>query len=249
MTAGDLALFALAGLLGGAVNALAGGAKLFVFPMLLASGLPPIVANATATIALWPAQAPAAWAYRRRLGRDARALAGRLLPALAGAVCGALALIVSSEAAFVAIVPFFLVAAVVTVALGNRVGMLAARYLPRRRMAAVSGVLMFVAGFYGGYFGAGLGFLLVAALLAAGLPGIQDANAEKNLLAFLINTAAAVPLLLSGLVDGVAAAGVIVGGVAGGYLGARFAQLLPELTMRIVIAGLGFVLTMAFLFG
>jgi uncharacterized membrane protein YfcA len=248
VTGAELALFLVAGVVGGVVNSLAGGAKLFVFPILLASGLPPIAANATGTVALWPAQLPAVWINRARLSGEGRALLRRMWPALIGALVGAGLLIVSSERAFLLAIPFVLVAAVGIIALGNRTATLAARLLPPRDRGAAAGILMFVTGIYGGFFGAGMGFLLIAVLTLAGVASIHTANAEKNALATAINTTAVVPLLLSGLAHLPAAGVVLVGGLAGGYLGGLLAGRLPEAPMRIAIALLGLVLTLSFLF-
>jgi len=247
MTAG-LWLFVGAGIVGGLVNAAAGGAKLFVFPLLLATGLPPVVANATGTVALWPAQLPAAWVYRHELMADARRLVLRMLPALAGAFLGALLLIASPEEAFVAVIPVLLVLAVGAILLGPRAADLMRRAFPGRRLEAAAGLLLFGCGLYGGYFGAGLGFMLLAVLSAAGGESLGRANAAKNLFAFSLNTVAIVPLALSGLVDWLAAAGVLAGGVAGGYLGATLTRRLPEGLLRIGVATLGLALTLSFLF-
>lgn len=248
MTGSELALFLAAGVVGGMVNSLAGGAKLFVFPLLLASGLPPIVANATGTVALWPALVPAIWIDRHRFVGQGHDLLRRMWPALIGALVGAGLLIVSSERVFLVAIPFVLVAAVGIIALGNRTATLAARYLPSRRRAGAAGILMFATGIYGGFFGAGMGFLLIAVLTLAGVASIQSANAEKNILSTAVNTTAVVPLLLSGLVHLPAAAVVLIGGLAGGYVGGLLAGRLPEGPMRVIIALLGMVLTLSFLF-
>jgi uncharacterized membrane protein YfcA len=248
MTLSEAALFLAAGVIGGVVNSLAGGAKLFVFPILLASGLPPIVANATGTVALWPAQLPAAWLHRGHILAEGRAFLWRMSPALVGALAGAALLINASERAFLAVIPFVLVAAVAIIILGNRTATLAARVLPARYRGAASGVLMFVTGLYGGFFGAGMGFLLIAVLTLAGVASIHAANAEKNALATAINTTAVVPLLASGLVHLPAAGVVLLGGLLGGTLGGRVSGRLPEVPMRVGIAVLGLVLTLSFLF-
>ena len=243
----EFLLFLAAGLVGGAVNAAAGGAKLFVFPMLLASGLPPLTANATGTVALWPAQLPAAWVYRRELAAEGKALGRRAWPVLLGAVAGALALINSSEAAFVAIVPFCLALAVGAIAIGDRLPRLVARVAPGGAGALLTGGLLFLCGVYGGYFGAGMGFMLLAVLTLSGVSDMQHANAQKNLLAFAINSAAVVPLALSGLADWLAAAGVLAGGLAGGYVGAHLTRLVPPRPLRYAVAALGVTLTISFL--
>lgn len=246
MTA-QLWLFVAAGVLGGAVNSAAGGAKLFVFPMLIAAGLPPLAANATSTVCMWPAQLPALLIYRRDLGADARALLRQMAPALVGGLCGALALIMSSEAAFLAAIPALLAISVIAIVLGKRLTALMQRAFPGDRLKSAAGALLFGAGFYGGYFGAGLGFMLIAVLSAAGGAGLHQANATKNLFAFCINSAAVIPLALSGLVDWVAAAGVLIGGMLGGYLGARLIRRIPEKLLRGGVAALGVVLTASFL--
>jgi hypothetical protein len=243
----EFALFVLAGVAGGAVNAMAGGAKLFVFPMLLAAGLPPLSANATGTVALWPALLPAAWVLRRDLIGRGRRLFWQMLPALAGALAGALALIVSSEAAFLAAIPFLLGLAVASIAGGNRLVEALRRLVSPGRLRAATGVLLFAVGFYGGYFGAGLGFMLIAVLSVAGGFGIREANANKALFATAINTTAVVPLAFSGLVDWRAMIGVLLGGLLGGYLGARLTLRVPEQIMRAAVALLGVVLTVSYL--
>ena len=244
---GELLLFVFAGFIGGAVNAAAGGAKLFVFPMLLASGLPPLMANATGTVALWPAHLPAVWVYRRELAVEGRRLARRAWPVLLGALGGALALIASPEAAFVAIVPFCLALAVAAIVLGDRLPRMVARWMPGGAGGALVGTLLFLCGVYGGYFGAGMGFMLLAVLTLAGSADLQHANAQKNLLAVAINTTAVLPLSLSGLVDWVAAAGVLAGGLAGGYVGADLTRRIPVRPFRIGVATLGVILTLSFL--
>jgi len=245
----EILLFLVVGLVGGAVNTLAGGAKLFVFPMLVASGLPPVAANATATVGVWPAQLPAALVYRRELIAQGRKLALRLIPALAGALIGAVLLINSSERAFTAIVPGLLVLAVAAILAGPRAADALRWLVPAHRIAAATGTLLFLCGLYGGYFGAGLGFMLIAVLSASDRGPIGEANAAKNLIAIAMNTTAVIPLSISGLVDWTAAAAVVAGGLAGGYLGARLTRVLPARPMRIAVAGLGVVLTLSFLFG
>jgi len=178
---GEILIFLAAGLLGGAVNSAAGGAKLFVFPLLLASGLPPIAANVTQGVALWPAQLPAVWVYRSELLRDARALGRQMVPALAGALAGALIMVNSSDEAFVAVVPLLLAVAVVAIVLGPRTTDLMRWAFPGRKLGIATAVLLGAIGFYGGFFGAGMGFMLLAVLSAAtgeGVPAVVAAITE-----------------------------------------------------------------------
>lgn len=242
----QIALFLAAGLLGGIVNAAAGGAKLFVFPMLLAAGLPPLAANATGTAAVWPSQLPAVWVFRHQLRENIGGLMRQMVPALAGAFCGAMALIWSSEAAFLAIIPALLIIAVGAILLGNRLAEIAKVLFPGNRLKSLTSVLLFATGIYGGYFGAGYGFIMLAVLSVGGL-GLRQANANKNLFAFCMNTIAVIPLAFSGLIDWVAAGTVLIGSLIGGYLGARMSQAVPEKYMRAGVAGLGVILTASFL--
>ena len=166
---------------------------------------------------------------------------------LVGALTGALALIASTHAAFVSVVPFCLALAVAAILLGNRLPALVARWIPGGASGVLTGTLLFLCGVYGGYFGAGLGFMLLAVLTLAGVPDMQEANAQKNLLAFFINSTAVVPLALSGLVDWLAAAGVLAGGLVGGYFGASLTRLVPARPFRWAVGLVGVALTVSFL--
>ncbi len=243
----EILIFLLAGLVGGAVNAAAGGAKLFVFPMLLATGLPPIAANVTQGVALWPAQLPAVWVYRREIAAEARALALQMVPALVGALAGALVMVNSSNEVFVKIVPGLLVISVVAIVLGPKTTDFMRWAFPGERLKAATGVLLAAIGFYGGFFGAGMGFMLLAVLSASAGRSVAHVNGAKNLVAASIQSVAVVPMMLSGLVDWVAALCVLIGGLAGGYIGASLTRRLPEKLVRIGVAVLGVVLTMSFL--
>ncbi|UMA64397.1 sulfite exporter TauE/SafE family protein [Roseivivax marinus] len=240
-------LFLSVGVLGGAVNAAAGGAKLFVFPMLVASGIPPISANATATVALWPAQLPAAWVYRTELKDGLSRLMLRLLPALLGGLLGALTLISSSEEAFLAVVPALLILAVTAIALGPRSADLLRKVFAGRGLSIITAILLFACGFYGGYFGAGLGFMLLAVLSVSDALTLSRVNGAKNVIAAAINTIAVIPLSVSGLVDWHAAGAVLLGGLMGGYVGATMTRRAPERPMRIAVSVLGLILAISFL--
>lgn len=243
----EILIFLAAGLVGGAVNGAAGGAKLFVFPLLLASGLPPIAANVTQGVALWPPQLLAASVYRKELVRDARALGVQMLPALAGALAGAVIMVNASDEAFLRVVPLLLAIAVLAIVLGPRTTDLMRWAFPGERMGLATGVLLGAIGFYGGFFGAGMGFMLLAVLSASAGVGIGQVNGAKNLMAFAIQSVAVGPMILSGLVDWVAAGCVLVGGLAGGWIGATLVRALPERAVRYGVAALGVVLTMSFL--
>lgn len=240
-------LYLAAGLVGGAVNAAAGGAKLFVFPMLLATGLPPIAANVTQGVALWPAQLPAVWVYRRELAGELGRLWRQMIPALAGALLGAVIMVNSTDEAFLAVVPILLIIAVAAIILGPRTTDFMHWAFPGRRLDLVVGVLLAAIGVYAGFFGAGMGFMLLAVLSVSSGAGVSHVNGAKNLFAFGIQSVAVVPMMLSGLVDWVAAICVLSGGIVGGYVGASITRRLPDVWVRIGVALLGLVLTMSFL--
>jgi uncharacterized membrane protein YfcA len=235
----DTALFLFAGLVGGLTNAMAGGAKLFVFPMLLASGLPPVVANGTATVALWPAQIVASAASRKELAAVLGSLWGAMAAALLGGVAGALLLLWIGNDGFMRAVPFLLVIATSTIALGQRVRLLVPRGLDLSPNSLGAFLLMFLIALYGGFFGAGLGFMLIAALIISGGDRLVAVNAAKNLLAAAINTVAVIPLALGGIVAWDAALLVLAGGMVGGLAGARLISVVPEATIRVGMTGAG----------
>ncbi|MBT6366222.1 MAG: sulfite exporter TauE/SafE family protein [Bacteroidetes bacterium] len=243
----QIALFIFAGFAGGAVNAVAGGAKLFVFPMLLAAGMPPLVANATGTIALWPALIPAAWILRVDLAKKFRTQLKLVIPALLGALCGAFSLIWSTESLFLITIPFLLILALGAILLGDRAVDITRRFFPADRLKSVTGILLFAIGFYGGYFGAGMGFMLIAVLSVASGLNIRQANASKILFAFCINLTAVIPLTFSGLVDWTAAGSVLIGGLLGGYFGAKLTRVVSQKTLRLAILALGVILIFSFL--
>lgn len=241
-------LFLAAGFAGGAINAAAGGAKLFVFPMLLAAGLPPVAANATATAGLWPGQAMSSLAYRRQLvALLPEAVLGFVI-VLVGGLAGALLLLASGDALFMTAIPPLIAVATLTIAFGRRIVL----WLPKdatgggfRKPAAIA--VLFLTAVYGGYFGAGMGFMLLAANTLAGHAQLSEANGLKNAMAFAINSIAMVPLALSGLIDWRAAAMVIIGGLVGGYAGGRLAQTVPDRYVRGLVVVIGAVLTLYYL--
>lgn len=244
----DLLLFLAAGFVGGAVNVAAGGAKLFVFPILLSTGMAPLAANATGTLALWPAQVPGILVFRKSLPASPGMLATDAAFAGLGAILGVFALIGFGEATFVELVPLFLIVAVSAILFGDWLAKWSRQLAESAGGPWLARAIFLTCGVYAGYFGAGLGFMLLAAVFLAGDSGIHAANARKNLLAVAANTAAVIPLSLSGLVVWPAAISVFLGGIAGGYVGARIIRLLPARLLKWTVALLGTGLTLVYLF-
>lgn len=243
----DILIFLAAGVVGGAVNAAAGGAKLFVFPMLLATGLSPLAANVTQGVALWPAQLPAVWVYRKEVAREFKALMIQALPGIVGALAGSLTMVNSSNEGFIRVVPVLLIIAVGTIILGPRTTALMQWAFPGKRLKAATAFLLLLIGFYGGFFGAGLGFMLLAVLSASTGSGLGQVNGAKNVLSAAIQSVAVIPMMFSGLVDWLAAGCVLTGGLFGGYIGASLVKRLPDTAVRVGVAVLGLVLTVSFL--
>ena len=236
----------LAGLLAGVSNAVAGGGAFFTFPVFLAAGLPPIVANASNCIAVWPANALAVVGYRNVLRKHARGIGKSILIALLGGGLGAGTLIFTGNTAFVKLIPFLLLFATLIFAFGSRISGMIASYTRNQsvtRPGPVTRCLVFIVAFYGGYFGAGLGVMLMAGLRMLGVHDIQANNALKNLLAVAATSVALVIFTFSGIVAWPYALTAFTGAVIGGLIGARIAQWLPAVYFRGVIIVIGMFLS------
>ncbi len=247
MTLAQIILLFTAGLAGGTVNAIAGGATFFTFPAMLAVGLPPVVANASNTVALWPASLTAALAERKELWANRDMAKTFLVIAMVGGLVGALLLLITSNEAFKVLVPFLLLLATVVFAGSGRL----LKWLRRRAPAptqprlnhpAILATIGFCA-VYGGYFGAGIGIMMMAGLTLAGIEQLHLANALKNLLAAAINGVAVVVFVVSGIVDWPSALVMLAGALCGGFMGARVARRIPAQVLRTVVITVGSLLT------
>ncbi len=240
MSAGEVVGIALAGLAAGAINALVGSGTLITFPVLLAFGYAPVTANVTNTVGLAPGNASGAIGYRRELaGQRARALRLGSM-SLAGGITGAVLLLVLPASAFKAIVPVFIALALVLVLLQPwLVRMLARREINLEQGIVVVPAAVYLAGVYGGYFGAAQGILLLGILGAALAQDLQRTNALKNVLVGLVNGVAAVYFALAAHVDWGPAAIIAGGSIVGAQLGARYGRRLPSNALRAVIVAVG----------
>lgn len=238
--AGLAVLFA-ASVLAGAMNSLAGGGSFVTFAALLLSGLDPRAANVTSTIALFPGQAVSGWAGRS-LSRGTATLP---LPALCavsllGGAVGAGLLLATPTGFFARVVPWLVLFATVVFAWGSFVRKPSPN--GRRIGRTATSIVQFAISVYGGYFGGGIGFLMLAALTAAGL-AVRAAGATKNLLAGVINASAVIVFLLSPDVRWDAAANIGVAAVLGGLAGVWALQRVPERLLRGAIVAVGAALT------
>ncbi|MDI9848215.1 sulfite exporter TauE/SafE family protein [Rhodoblastus sp. 17X3] len=237
----------LAGFGAGFINALAGGGSFLTFPSLIAAGLPAIDANATSTIALFPAQVATTFAYRSGLKKsleDPR-IDGKMLAiiSLVGGFLGAVLLLATPEQFFERAVPFLLLGATLVFALG----MVMPQHAEKQLLSA-TGVLVaqcFVA-IYGGYFGGGIGILMLAALTLYGLKDIVLMNSLKMLLATLMNATATGVFLFSGRIHWLEAIILSAGSIAGGFAGAHAGSRIPPLYVRLFVIFIGFALSLHF---
>jgi uncharacterized membrane protein YfcA len=243
MSMPEVLAIAAAGMAAGALNAVVGSGTLVTFPVLLGFGYAPVTANVSNTVGLVAGGVAGAVGYRRELeGQRQRTL--RFATASAsGAVTGAVLLLVLPAAAFRTIVPAFIALALVSIVLQPRLARRLAHRQPdeHRQGTGLAWLGVFVAGIYGGYFGAAQGILLVAILGLALPDGLQRVNALKNVLSLLVNLVAAVIFVFLADVAWAPAAAIAGGSILGGMLGARYGRRLPQPVLRGVIVMVGIV--------
>ena len=242
MTFSDGAFLAVASVGAGVVNAIAGGGTLLTFPALLAV-LPAgpaaaVTANATNTLALWAGQLSSAFAYRKHLAEERQRAIALAVPSLVGGVVGSALVLWLPDRVFAAVVPWLIVVACVLLALQGPIKRGLAR-VPGTDHPAALWVVQLLISVYGGYFGAAMGILMLAAMSVLLPSSGQHANALNVLLSFLTNGSAAVLFLLSGHVDVQLAVLLAVANLVGGWVGAHLAQRLPPVGMRAVAIGVG----------
>ena len=240
MDPSSLILAALAAVVGGAVNSIAGGGTLITFPAIVALGVSPLTANVTNTMALWPGAVSGLWGYRGQLTGMGPWLLKFSLPSAAGGLAGGWLLLVTGQERFTAIVPFLVLGATGLFALQGTIrGWLNRHGTEPDVPLPVFVVLQFLVGVYGGYFGAGIGILMLAVLGLVGLTDIHRMNAVKVWGALLINLVAAALFASRGVVLWPLAVVMAMGAMVGGYLGSRWAQRLEPALVRRVVIGVG----------
>ena len=232
----------LSALAAGALNALAGGGTLLTFPTLL-TVVAPVVANATSTVALVPGSLAGAWGYRREVRRTHRWMVVLLLPSLLGGVTGSLLVTRLPPRYFSMLVPWLvLLAALLFLAQPLVLRLIGGRHKEPPSGRTVVGVVVFqfFVAVYGGYFGAGIGILMLSALGLMGLADIHEMNAVKSVLAAIINGVSVIIFVLEGQVDYWYAGQMALAAVVGGYLGARVARRMNPAFVRWIAIGIGF---------
>jgi len=245
MEPGMALLLAGAGLIGGIANAIAGGATLITFPAMMAAGLPPMMANASNAVAVTPGHALAGFADREKLPPLAGLFGWSLLTTLIGGVIGGILLLVTPERVFSNLVPVLIGGATIIFGFAPQIQALAARF--RIGQGASTGpVAIGVASIYGGYFGGGLGVILMAVLGVTTTNDLRTNNAIKNILASVVSFATMVIFIAQGLIGWTETLIMLVGTVSGGFLGGRLIRILPAWAIRNVVIVAGAVLTLVY---
>lgn len=237
-----------AAFLAGAVNAVAGGGSLISFPALVWLGLPSITANATNTVAVWPGSAGSMWGYRRELKTIHRRMYLLVVPSLVGGFAGALLLRLTPGRLFDQLVPLLILFATVLFMLQGPVQRLFNQSTPEHRggrWLAGAALFQLLVGIYGGYFGAGIGILMLASLSILGHDDIHQMNGFKNLLATFVNGIAAVYFIAMGMVSWPDATVMAGGAILGGIGGAGVARRLGQKTVRRIVVAVGFAMAAA----
>ena len=233
----QLGLVALAGLAAGLVNAIAGGGTLLSFPALTAIGVPAIAANVTNTVALWPGMVGGIVAQRRDFDGQARRLWILLPIGALGGIAGGILLLYTGERAFRVVVPYLILAAAALLAAQDRLRAWLIRHPHHDRAGSALQLALPVAAgaVYGGYFGAGLGVVLLAVLGLVLDDSLTRLNAMKQAIALAANLAAAIFFVGSGEVDWPIAAVMAAGAIVGGSIGGRLAGRIPPARLRAVV--------------
>ncbi len=231
-------------MLGGALNSVAGGGSFIAFPALLFTGVPPIPANATNTIALWTAAAASGGAYRKRLDVPRRVMIPLLAASLVGGLLGALLLLKTPAQTFMRVLPWLTLGATLLFAFGKKLAGSRHSVIEDDHEAstvALAGTTLFqlCVAIYGGYFGGGMGIVMLAMLAVLGMTDIHAMNALKSVLGFVINGVAVITFIVAGAVYWKHGIAMIAGGVAGGYVGAHYALKLPQKWIRIFVVLVG----------
>jgi uncharacterized membrane protein YfcA len=238
-----------AAFLAGAINSVAGGGTLVSFPALVWLGLPSVTANATSTVAIWPGTVGGMWGYRRELRSAEPRMLALVIPSLLGGILGALLLRWTPPAIFDTLVPFLILFATLLFMAQGPIqrGMNTAGAPAHNSTTWFIGAALFqlFVGIYGGYFGAGIGILMLAALSILGISDIHQMNGLKNFFALSINGIAALYFIWANMVSWPDVLLMAVGAIIGGYGGAGVARRMGRTAVRAVVIAIGFIMALS----
>jgi uncharacterized protein len=232
-----------AAIVAGAMNSAAGGGSFLSFPALVFAGVPAISANATNNAAMWVGTLGSARGYREEIREYRHLLFPVIAVSVVGSLLGASTLLLTPAATFERLIPWLLLFATAVFSVSP--------WLVRRdrgpaRHAPWQLAVQFLVAIYGGYFGAGMGIMMLAVLAFSGLPTFNSQNAVKNVLAVVINGVALIPFLLARIVEWRFALPMAVLALAGGYFGARLFRRVPPRISRVVVIAIGLGMTAVF---
>jgi len=246
----EIAIFLfLAGALGGALNAVAGGGSFVAFPALLFAGVEPIAANATNTVALWVGVTASTGAYRKHLDISRRVMVPLAVTSVIGGIVGAYLLLHKPAQTFLRVLPWLMLGATLLFAFGRRMAGSSGGSIDRdasTKALVIASIFELIVAVYGGYFGGGIGILNLAMLAALGMTDIHAMNALKVVLGGIINGIAVVTFIIARAVAWKQGGVMIVGAMIGGYLGAHYAQKLPASWIRSFVIFVGSGMTIYF---
>ena len=235
--------------MGGALNAIAGGGSFIAFPALLLTGIPPIPANATNTVAMWTGVTASVGAYRKKLDVPMRVMVPLVGASIVGGLMGAVLLLKTPAHTFMRILPWLMLGATLLFAFGKKFyreqNSSVGHNATTGAIIAAAIVELFVAT-YGGYFGAGMGFVILAMLALLGMTDIHSMNAVKTVLSSTTNGLAVLAFIVARAVYWPQAVIMLIGAIVGGYVAAHYAQRLPQSLVRGFVISLGIVMTIYF---
>jgi uncharacterized protein len=252
MTFPHAVLLFVAAVLAGAMNSVAGGGSFFSFPALIFTGVPPIPANATNTVAVWPGSVASVFSYWKRLPHSPRVMVPLIAISVIGGWVGALVLLRTPQATFMKLIPYLFAVATLLFAFGKRLtgalGHLVKRQGPPSWPIVVGlTIVQFFIALYGGFFGGGIGILMLAMLEMVHIEDIHAMNGLKTVLATSINGAAVVTFIVAKKVVWPQGILMVVGAIAGGYYGAHYAQKLDPRWVRATVICVGAGMSIYFL--
>ncbi|MCA2219529.1 sulfite exporter TauE/SafE family protein [Jidongwangia harbinensis] len=241
MDLAHILLLIVAGLVAGAVNALAGGGSLITFPSLIATGLPSVDANVTNSVAVFPGYVSSVVGSRADLAGQGRRLRTIVPTSVVGSAAGCALLLLTPARAFELVVPFLVLSAAATLAFQDRLRGLVGhpRAMSRRRQMLTLQIMVFVGAVYGGYFGAALGVMYVAALALVLDESLNRINALKNVLSAAVGLVTLIVFAIFAPIHWGAALTLAPATVVGGYAGAKLARRLPPRVLRVLIVAFG----------
>ncbi len=247
---GNAVLLFLAAVLGGALNAVAGGGSFIAFPALLFTGVPPVPANATNTLALWIGLTFSGGAFRHHLNVRRDVLISLASASIAGGTLGALLLLRTPAQTFLRILPWLMLVATLLFIFGGKLARPSSAtrvgHDPSTKAIIAASAFQLVVAIYGGYFGGGMGFVLLAMLTAFGMADIHEMNALKTVLSSATNGLAVIVFIAKHAVYWPQALVMICGAALGGYFGAHYSLRLPQLWVRWFVIAVGIGMTAYF---